>query len=224
MVSQCFTVYHSRMDTEQIACCDLVYLNLTLSVHHLFTVCSPSVYCLFTICLLFVHHLFTVCSPSVYCLFAVCLLYVHYSIIVRLLPSYCLFTTYSPLHGVLFCSLCCLCVLYLCVMLCPCCRVIPEEVRSLKNLEVLDLRMNEIEGSLPQSISLLPRLSRLNVSHNGISELSLSHLPVLSSLTCSNNKLKKLELHEGPMRTLVARENCECKLMYIVLVLVLHTC
>ena len=100
-------------------------------------------------------------------------------------------------------------------MLCPCYRVIPEEVRSLKNLEVLDLRMNEIEGSLPQSISLLPRLSRLNVSDNSISELSLSHLPVLSSLTCSNNKLKKLELHEGPMRTLMARENCERKLMYL---------
>ena len=88
-------------------------------------------------------------------------------------------------------------------------RSVPEDIRSLKNLETLDMRMNDIEGPLPKAMSLLPRLSRLNISDNRISDISMSHLPVMTSLYCSNNKLETLELHEGPLRVLMARENCE---------------
>ena len=80
----------------------------------------------------------------------------------------------------------------------------------MKNLESLDLRLNGLSEEPPQCISLLPRLSRLNLSHNSLSQLTPSHYPALVSLNCSCNQLEELELQEGPMCMLNARENCKC--------------
>ena len=61
----------------------------------LFIVCTPSVYCLVSLCLLSLLPLFIVSTPSVYCLYSLCLL--------SLLPSYCLFSTTYCIDSSVYC-------------------------------------------------------------------------------------------------------------------------
>ena len=80
----------------------------------------------------------------------------------------------------------------------------------MKNLEYLDMRLNGLTEEPPHCISLLPRLSRLNLSHNSLPQLTLSRYPALVTLNCSCNQLEELELQEGPLCMLNARENRKC--------------
>lgn len=89
------------------------------------------------------------------------------------------------------------------------CSSVTDDIRAMKNLEYLDLRLNCLSEEPPQCISFLPRLARLNLSHNSLPQLTLSHYPALVTLNCSCNQLREIELQEGPLRILIARENCE---------------
>ena len=84
---------------------------------------------------------------------------------------------------------------------------VTDDIRGMKNLEYLDMRLNGLTEEPPHCISLLPRLSRLYLSHNSLPQLTLSRYPALVTLNCSCNQLEEIELQEGPLCMLNAREN-----------------
>ena len=71
--------------------------------------------------------------------------------------------------------------------------ILPEQIKNLKELTLLDLNSNEIE-IIPNSLSFLKSLKYLNLSNNKIKEIpiSIGSLTSLEFLDLSGNEIEKL--------------------------------
>ena len=77
----------------------------------------------------------------------------------------------------------------------------------MESLQHFDIRFNNIKTRLPNSVLGMRNLVRLNMKGSGISDINMAHLLYLEFLNCSDNALRSLALNEGPMQSLIARNN-----------------
>ena len=80
---------------------------------------------------------------------------------------------------------------------------------KLVALQHFDIRFNKVKPSLPHSMVGMRNLTRMNVRGNGISELNMAALLYLEFLNCSDNGLRSLVLNEGPVKDVIAKNNCK---------------
>ena len=77
----------------------------------------------------------------------------------------------------------------------------------MRKLQHLDIHFNKIRNALSGSMLALRNLVRLNVSGNGITGLDMAQLPLLESVNCSDAALRSLAITEGPIKSLIAKNN-----------------
>ncbi|KAI6645801.1 PH domain leucine-rich repeat-containing protein phosphatase 2-like isoform X3 [Oopsacas minuta] len=80
---------------------------------------------------------------------------------------------------------------------------LPEDLKRLLNLEKLDLRLNPISGSLPDSINLMTNLNQLDITHTELDRFDSKTTPSLQLLACNSTSVRVLSLDDTAITEVV---------------------
>ena len=86
-------------------------------------------------------------------------------------------------------------------------RNIPEDVHRIQTLQVLDLRLNQVDSELPNTAPSMPGFFSINLHGNRLRDFDMRRAKNLHVVNLSDNNLTTLNLHKGKLKMLNARNN-----------------
>lgn len=91
---------------------------------------------------------------------------------------------------------------------------IPDDIKLLRSLQQLDLRLNYVTSLPIDSLMRLRALSLLDLRDNCLSSVEVSKLNTIQLLHAGGNQLRILVLNGGEVKYVIVRSNrkimCKC--------------